>query len=155
MSDYTETPWVIRQVLHGHFNAMCLGITQKGVNKGDLTECVAIIDPIVLVTDLQKANARRIVACVNACDDWDTVELEQGLLEKEYYRKSLTLTKQSMVIRDMVEVLKDNAETFKLYEEMHRGKGKEDKAEANRIKKDACFKVLKSVERVEQLGGLE
>jgi hypothetical protein len=65
--EHTKEPWELRTTLHGYFNEKCLSITQIGIGQLELAECIAIIDPIHLVGDLQKANARRIVACVNAC----------------------------------------------------------------------------------------
>ncbi len=79
MSEHTPEPWGLRTVLHGAMNVKGLGIIQAETVPFTVTECIAFIDPEELVGDLQRANARRIVACVNACRGMSTEELEEGI----------------------------------------------------------------------------
>ena len=69
---HTPEPWVFGNGQTKQFG-MCLGI---GLNTAPDWLVVAVVSPVESVNDVDKANARRIVACVNACAGTPTEELE-------------------------------------------------------------------------------
>lgn len=78
MSEYTETPW---RVQHPHDGERGREITD---NSGLHQVC----------QDITEANARRIVACVNACEGLDTGDLESTGLVSAVGYQLIELTKQ-------------------------------------------------------------
>ena len=77
-SKHTPEPWEFGYGQTREFG-MCLGI---GLNSAPDWHVVAVVSPADSVNHADEANARRIVACVNACAGVDTDLLEDGELDK-------------------------------------------------------------------------
>lgn len=71
-SKHTPEPWEFGYGQTREFG-MCLGI---GLNSAPDWHVVAVVSPADSVNHADEANARRIVACVNACAGVDTECLE-------------------------------------------------------------------------------
>ena len=70
---HTPEPWVFGYGQTREFG-MCLGI---GLNSVPDWHVVAVVSPADSVNHADEANARRIVACVNACAGIETGHLEK------------------------------------------------------------------------------
>jgi len=72
-SKHTPEPWEFGYGQTREFG-MCLGI---GLNSAPDWHVVAVVSPADSVNHADEANARRIVACVNACAGVETGHLEK------------------------------------------------------------------------------
>ena len=72
MSEHTKEPW---QYTHNNFEISSIYADGKLVAQCPVDEKVTEETEFALV-NIKEANARRIVACVNACAGWSTLFLE-------------------------------------------------------------------------------
>jgi hypothetical protein len=68
---HTPEPWKV----------ITKGTVPLIVHKGDIRMPIAVVQEVYMSRAQRQANARRIVACINACKGWTTEELETGTVE--------------------------------------------------------------------------
>ena len=56
----------------------CVAIAKDAKVSGETSAAICVIAPTKDMNDEDIQNARRIVACVNACKGWDTETLEEA-----------------------------------------------------------------------------
>ncbi len=78
---YTKEPWSVGSNLNGD-----IAVTDGGSN------VICMLKADWLTGFSSKDNAERIVACVNALEDFNTEELKAGLLEELLYKQGAKLT---------------------------------------------------------------
>ena len=118
-SKHTPEPWEFGYGQTREFG-MCLGI---GLNSAPDWHVVAVVSPADSVNHADEANARRIVACVNACagiPDEQLYDQEPGCLLSamvEQEQEIMTITKQRDELLKAAEAIEINAEECLDFEE--------------------------------------
>ena len=130
MSNHTKAPWMFDGKVVYALNKKGVNVFSAFVQDGETDE------------DELKANARRIVACVNACEGISTENLEDNLPVKDLARQYSEAIRQR---DELLAALEKAAAVFRAYSELHDSKGATEKAISNMQHAMSCEEAIASV----------
>jgi hypothetical protein len=109
---HTKEPWTLWQSERDGCAVLSVGPSSVPANKTDVICDIAFL---LTINETQKANARRIIACVNACSGMTTEGLETFNVNKEMRELAEERAKYKRQRDELLAALKDciyTAENF-------------------------------------------
>ncbi|MGE8045191.1 hypothetical protein ACQKO6_13380 [Pseudomonas monteilii] len=141
MTKHTAEPWDLMP--HGIIYG---GPVQRYANGSTKSQIAMATGANFMALGEQQANARRIVACVNACAGISTDALEQGQVAPDAFRLEESRADIAEQDRDdLLGDLREAATTLRRYETLHRAKGTPDSLAKAQVNADLASRFEQTI----------